>query len=440
MSAASVAAITTDHDTPSLSKTKSYEGQSVPQLTSATPGNVRLWAQVLYQFCGSLKPITTGDGEHAAEHKIVDVLFKAEDHEDNATCVSAMTTILMHGLGKYYDQCMSDSIACDGATAQTEVKIANGFRVHTINVHIVWARALKLCELKNSGLTADDLESAPYTYFSQSNATYPSAMTFVEGLDHIVSWTLAWAERMRMCDRATSDGRVLTIIRNAITIVLPELDHDNLVGYDKLGTDTGMHVFLRRLAAKRDNTGVKVAPTLAVSESSNAHHAGGESRTCYNCGKLGHIQKDCRQGNVSAGRGRGRGQGGRGRGGGRGGGRGRTKNRDGMTCHQCGSEYHLVADCSSVPPAQRAQAVLLANAGQFTQCFWQDAEGTPTHSAAFVSSMPGAQQYQQPYPPQQQQPRRPRVLPPTPGATPTAGEQYFVLRGTELEPYDPFGG
>ena len=189
-----------------------------------------------HRFCTNFAAASSrsrpATGDDAEEHKIVDVLFKEADHEDNATCVSAMTTILMHGLGKYYDQCMSDSIARDGTTAQTAVKIANGFSVHTIDVHVVWARALKLCELKNSGLTADDLESAPYTYFSQSNATYPSAMTFVEGLDHIVSWTLAWAERMRMCDRATSDGRVLTIIRNAITIVLPELDHDNLVGYD----------------------------------------------------------------------------------------------------------------------------------------------------------------------------------------------------------------
>ena len=99
----------------------------------------------------------------------------------------------------------------------------------------MWKRALKLASPQTTGLTADDQENAPYLHFSQQSATEPAAASFVDAINYIVDWTTAWAARMRMHTRTISAERQLTAIRNAITNMLVELDHDMLITFTALG-------------------------------------------------------------------------------------------------------------------------------------------------------------------------------------------------------------
>lgn len=106
---------------------------------------------------------------------------------------------------------------------------------------------------------------------------------------------------------------MLSQVRIAIANVCKELNHDDLLAYDKLGTKDGMLVFLKRLAAKKDGAGARMTPTLAVAEADEERGRGGRGR----------------------GRGRGNGRGGRG---GRGNRDRRLKvNPRGMSCHECNS-------------------------------------------------------------------------------------------------------
>ena len=386
--------ISISHASPGYGRSKTYDGQSIPVLQDTAAGTHALWLQMLHQFTAGLKTPTDGDGK-----LIKDVLFKKDAPETNAVCVAAATTILTHALGKYFDGCMSDEVAADGETAQTAVDLGDGFNVYTLDVQVVWKRALKLASLETTGLTADDLENAPYLHFSQQNATYPAAASFVDAINYIVDWTTAWAARMRMQARVISAERQLTVIRNAITNVLIELDHDMLITFKAIGGVGGLLAFLRRLAARKDAAGTKTTPTLAV--------------------------MDARPNTGRGGRGRNRGRGGRrtGRGGGRGGGAATQQpNRNGMKCHQCGSSWHLIAQCDQVPKVHRPQAMLLAQQQTYTPTFWR------TAAPALVAP---------------QQLKLPAPVAPVQAISALAlnTDRHFVVKAgtTDVVPYDPFG-
>ena len=379
--------ISISHASPGYGRSKTYDGQSIPVLQDTAAGTHALWLQMLCQFTVGLKTPTDGDGK-----LIKDVLFNKDAKETNAVCVAAATTILTHALGKHFDGCMSDEVAADGETAQTAVDLGDGFNVYALDIQVVWKRALKLASLETTGLTADDLENAPYLHFSQQNATHPAAASFVDAINYIVDWTTAWAARMRMQARVISAERQLTIIRNAITNVLIELDHDMLITFKAIGGADGLLAFLRRLAARKDATGAKTTPALAVMDARpNAGRGRGGRRT--------------------------------GRGGGRGGGAATQQpNRNGMKCHQCGSSWHLIAQCDQAPKAHRPEAMLLAQHQACALAFWR------TAAPALVA-------------PQQLKLPAPAAPVQAVSALALNTDRHFVVKAgtTDVVPYDPFG-
>lgn len=340
-----------------LLKTRSYDGRSVPCLLDASGSNVQTWLQALYAFMNSCKPV---DGVSVA-----DVFFKKDDTSDNAQAITAALSILTLGLcDRYYTECMDDTQATDGETVSSAVDMG-AFTVQNIDAKKLFARAAKLGALATVGMSVDDLEIAPIEYFDLGNSDYDASGTFLATVNKTYSWLTTWKDRMTVAGTAPTAERMLSHMRIAIKKVAKELYTDKMIEFTQIGGDSGMLKYLRRLAQDKDKDGLKPSHALALPDL---------------------------RGPPRGGRGRGRGRGndyGRARGQdsrsrGRGGGRQhdkaspRQENTGGRTCHGCGSIYHLVRDCSQVPPRHRKQAHALVMSNSYTDKFWQKADNHTT--------------------------------------------------------------
>ena len=316
-----------------LDKTRTYQSQSVPVLRRAAGNGVAAWLQQLYTFCEGLKPPTAGD----TDKLIVNVCFKPDDPETDSACVKAMAAIMALALSdEYYTRVMDDTLYADGDKAGTFIDLGNNMRVAKIAPDVLFKRAAQLADIAVDGVTLDDVLQEPTDYFSLTNPTYVTNSTFVDTIKDMVKWFGDYYLRLLQAGGGTvTDASRCTHMRTAIKGVCSELNVDKLIEYNKPGGKDGMVDYLLRLAKKRDAEGKRPDKSLVMPPPRQPRpHGKGRAAP-----------------------------------------RERQRNAGGRTCHQCGSEWHLIRDCDQVPKGRRQEATLLAGENRYAKSFWKGRGG-----------------------------------------------------------------